>query len=400
MSRHPRRATTHEWRSGAAAATVLVVLWGIPLGLGAWAGGGAKQEERDATSGSMSGEVTVGSRAGAPRQAVDLVEQVGPRPEASGQATGTITSIEANVGDSIALGQRLLSVDDRPVLALVGETPLYRDLQVGDDGHDVLVLGRLLSAAGYLDVRGVTSSFGADLDTAVRRFNAESGQPENGTFAAARAMYVPDDFGRVREVLVRLGQVVGGSWSALAGTESVESVSIEAPADGPPVTALGRGRSVILLGSSRVAVSSLTPGKTERPALVSALRNAVTRGQITVTSDDGDTMTRRYAGGHLERGDRVSLGVVPSSALVTAPSGRHCVFARGAAAPAPASRSASAIASPTASSAAGGIDVITVARVEVDSAGIGQTLVDRSLIGKRVLRDPTVLSAEELARCR
>ena len=55
---------------------------------------------------------------------------------------GNLVTLAATKGQEIEPGQRVLEVAGRPVLALVGSTPAYRDLRPGDQGDDVRQLER------------------------------------------------------------------------------------------------------------------------------------------------------------------------------------------------------------------------------------------------------------------
>jgi peptidoglycan hydrolase-like protein with peptidoglycan-binding domain len=63
-------------------------------------------------------------------------------------ADGTVTSI-VNVGDGLDRGDIIATVDTRPVVAMYGTQPFWRDLQSGDEGTDVLQLEANLAALGF-----------------------------------------------------------------------------------------------------------------------------------------------------------------------------------------------------------------------------------------------------------
>ena len=62
---------------------------------------------------------------------------------------GNLVTLAATKGQEIEPGQRVLEVAGRPVLALVGSTPAYRDLRPGDQGDDVRQLEDGLSKLGF-----------------------------------------------------------------------------------------------------------------------------------------------------------------------------------------------------------------------------------------------------------
>ena len=69
----------------------------------------------------------------------------------SSEGTTVVTALGADIGKGRALnsGQVLLWANDRPVIALDGIFPAYRDLRVGDEGRDVIQLQTAFAAMGY-----------------------------------------------------------------------------------------------------------------------------------------------------------------------------------------------------------------------------------------------------------
>ncbi len=51
-----------------------------------------------------------------------------------------VTSVAKSGGETVSLGDLLLTVEGRPRIALEGDFPFYRDLAPGDEGPDVLQL--------------------------------------------------------------------------------------------------------------------------------------------------------------------------------------------------------------------------------------------------------------------
>jgi peptidoglycan hydrolase-like protein with peptidoglycan-binding domain len=87
------------------------------------------------------------------RDLIDEVEWSGTLAAGAGStisspAAGTITAIAAP-GDTVGRGDVIARIDERPVVVLLGSTPMWRDLVVGDEGDDVLQLETNLSALGF-----------------------------------------------------------------------------------------------------------------------------------------------------------------------------------------------------------------------------------------------------------
>ncbi|MBK9561027.1 MAG: hypothetical protein IPO44_16220 [Candidatus Microthrix sp.] len=65
-----------------------------------------------------------------------------------GPADDVVVSAPA-VGDTVNEGDVILEVGNRPVIALVGDLPMYRDLGPGDLGDDVRLIEEALGRLGY-----------------------------------------------------------------------------------------------------------------------------------------------------------------------------------------------------------------------------------------------------------
>ena len=75
-----------------------------------------------------------------------------------GEGTTVVTAIGADIapGKNLRNGQVLLWANDRPVIALDGAFPAYRNLKAGDEGRDVVQLQTALVAIGYeISIDGV-----------------------------------------------------------------------------------------------------------------------------------------------------------------------------------------------------------------------------------------------------
>ncbi|MER5775056.1 peptidoglycan-binding domain-containing protein [Streptomyces sp. NPDC002039] len=97
-------------------------------------------------------------------QSVDVV----PQPRAGeGAGAAVVTKLPLKAGDAVAAGQLLAEVSGRPVFALKGTLPVYRDLRPGATGDDVAQLQQALRALGHgtgADAKGV---FGAGTKAAL-----------------------------------------------------------------------------------------------------------------------------------------------------------------------------------------------------------------------------------------
>lgn len=140
-----------------------------------------------------------------------------------------VTGVYAHPGQSVRAAQVLVEYSGRPVFALKGDVPAYRDLAFGERGKDIAQLQASLQSLGQStapDPRGV---FGSGTEKAVEWLYRRLGYPAPVSPAgepAAQAMvpasevvFVPDVPARVVSVPVRVGDPVKGPVVTLARGE-------------------------------------------------------------------------------------------------------------------------------------------------------------------------------------
>ena len=117
------------------------------------------------------------------------------------RAGGTYTELPDN-GDTVACGDVIYRVDDRPVLLLCGAVPAYRDLAVGDEGKDVRQLNRNLRALGHDADAG--DEFTWRTGTALEALQRDKGFDVTGELDAGDAVFLPRPV-RIAKVTGALG---------------------------------------------------------------------------------------------------------------------------------------------------------------------------------------------------
>lgn len=93
--------------------------------------------------------------------------QVTPAPGGEGQ-TPIITALRKAAGDELAAGEVIAEVSGRPLFALRGGTPAFRDLRPGSQGADVRMLQEALAELGFPRGSDAAGIFGAGTKRAVR----------------------------------------------------------------------------------------------------------------------------------------------------------------------------------------------------------------------------------------
>ncbi|MFC8074985.1 peptidoglycan-binding protein [Streptomyces sp. NPDC057307] len=142
----------------------------------------------------------------------------------TGTGSGTLTWLP-DVGDEIERGEPVYSADERESVLLYGSTPLYRTLDVGSEGKDVLMLERNLAALGHTGFTVDEEYTGTTAD-AVRAWQEDLGREETGTVTPDDAVVAPGAR-RVAEVGATRGGALTGDVLTWTGTGRVVTVDLE-----------------------------------------------------------------------------------------------------------------------------------------------------------------------------
>lgn len=105
------------------------------------------------------------------QQSVDVT----PAGGAPGAAGAVVTKLPVAVGGHVEEGQVLLEVSGRPVIALRGTLPAYRDLKPGAEGGDVAQLQQALARLGHGTGPDPAGRFGEGTKTALAALYASAG---------------------------------------------------------------------------------------------------------------------------------------------------------------------------------------------------------------------------------
>ncbi|HET9381912.1 MAG TPA: peptidoglycan-binding protein [Streptomyces sp.] len=112
------------------------------------------------------------------RGTVTAGESVTVTPVASGDEGATepvVTKLPVEAGDTVRAGQILLEVSGRPVIALPGRLPVYRDLKPGAEGDDVAQVQKALRDLGHGTGSDAPGTFGPGTKAALQAFYAGLG---------------------------------------------------------------------------------------------------------------------------------------------------------------------------------------------------------------------------------
>jgi len=219
---------------------------------------------------------------------------------------GIVTEVVIAVGDQIRSGQVLARVDGHPVVAMVSDKALYRDLEQGDKGWDVQVLQTWLLGLGFFDA-DVSVEFGDRTRASVMQWQASLGEPSTGAFRLSAVVWV----GAVPPLVGEISQAPGQStspgdtlFSSVSRPESIRVVE-------PPGGVAQSGALLLTIASTSVPYSAGS-GLVADPTSVTQITQALG------ASPEGI--------GRIQPVDPVTVRVLPASAVVTDAEGRTCAF--------------------------------------------------------------------------
>ncbi|MEU5613442.1 peptidoglycan-binding domain-containing protein [Streptomyces sparsogenes] len=211
--------------AGAVAVSAVAVVGALGLGGGDGSDSGGPGSGR----GDRTVRVTRGTLVD--ETAVDGTLDHGPEVPFEARAEGTITWLP-QPEKTITRGGTLLRVDEKPVVLMYGNLPMYRELAVGRDpdrplrGLDVKQFESNLAMLGYsgFTVDDTYSQLTAD---AVKRWQKDLGRPRTGKVGIGDIAYASGPV-RIARTSVRVGAQATGT--VLSYTSTARSVTVEAPA--------------------------------------------------------------------------------------------------------------------------------------------------------------------------
>jgi peptidoglycan hydrolase-like protein with peptidoglycan-binding domain len=175
-------------------------------------------------------------------------------PDDLGTALPVVTRSDISPGSTVSEGQWLVGIAERPVIALSGAIPAFRDMTPGESGVDVEELQSALHRLGFGTGDDLAGAYGNGTEQAVRRWYANAGfVPAVGPLGAivprGEVLFCPTLPARVLSVSVGLGAAVpaGGSVAEIGSGAIVLNASVD------PLSVKS-----VQFGQSAVARSDLT----------------------------------------------------------------------------------------------------------------------------------------------
>jgi peptidoglycan hydrolase-like protein with peptidoglycan-binding domain len=217
---------------------------------------------------------------------VDLGDQVGPGAgiaTTSRSITGTVTDLVAE-GETLAQGDIVLTVDNEPVVLLVGDVPAYRLMEVDVIGTDVLQLQSALEQLGFGSVEGfaVDGEYSTATAAAVAAWQQSLGARPDGIVNLGDIIFLPESI-RVGATLIDVGDDLHDGLPIFSASSNATNVSVDLSTDDQDLVEVGFEVMVILPDESR------EPGiVSDIGTVVQANQQGATFFEMTVTLVDPD----------------------------------------------------------------------------------------------------------------
>lgn len=199
----------------------------------------------------------------------------------STHAQGTITALPA-LGVTIKRGQAAFRVDDKPVVLLYGQQPLYRTLAPGVEGADVAEFEKELKALGYTGFT-VDDEYTSATASAVKDWQDDLGLNETGTVDPGRVVIAAGPI-RVSKLSTHLGDSAGGA--VLEYTSTSRTVTVDLDVAKQDMAKVGATATVELPNGNTVPAKVTAVGTVATTTPASAGQEATTTVEVDVTLDD------------------------------------------------------------------------------------------------------------------
>jgi peptidoglycan hydrolase-like protein with peptidoglycan-binding domain len=218
------RGVRRRRRTRALAVSGVVVLAIGGVAAAAALGFGGTDVDQAAHSTMPPGTATVTRMTLTETEDVDGTLDYGSSTTVDGGASGKLTWLSA-LGSTVEHGQPLYKVDDKPVILLYGELPMYRALTSGVEGSDVKQFEQNLADLGYQGFT-VDDTYTSATVQAVKEWQSDLGLTGTGTVSTEAVVYAPGAI-RVAEHKGHVGGPAGGAVLTYTGTTRQVSIDLK-----------------------------------------------------------------------------------------------------------------------------------------------------------------------------
>lgn len=243
---------------------------------------------------------------------------------------GTVTRVAAT-DTEVTRGTELYRLDERPVTALLGAIPMYRDLGPGSEGVDVEQLEANLAALGYTGF-AADDEYTDNTAEAVEEWQEDLGRDETGTVGRGDVLFLPEG-GRVATVHADVGAPVTPGTPVLDITGTDQVATLEVDVADRDLLAVGAAVTVVLPDGAEAAGTVTASTVTEAPAAAgagaasaeedAAAADAVVEVEVTLAAPVDTALIGSPVDVVLPVDERADVLVVPVTALLATAGGGY-----------------------------------------------------------------------------
>ncbi|MCW2286949.1 hypothetical protein EDF60_1595 [Leucobacter luti] len=345
---------------------VLSAIWVTPLLAVSAFMVGARVLERESTAPAKDPVTLVGERFSDSRQGVDIEFAIDQPPAAYAASAGIVTGVYVEEGDSIVIGQPIISVDGLPRIAHSAQLPFYRELSLGSSGADVIALIDFLTILNFLSTGNTEGILTGDVESALVQFQVHIGLSPDGVLRPEDFIFFPPSFVQVSELFIQIGGPITTGEPIAFGASVARTANLLAAGTDEPPDEMSGGQTMLVAGDRSMEISSFEVRGGISQTLYTAVIQWVRDGLVREEESSAERV--KFSGATLEFAEAKRVGVVPNTSVFGGADGTTCVV--------------------EVQRREGKTSHIARATTLVSVAGeIGVTGVDPSLIGKEVLRD-------------
>jgi peptidoglycan hydrolase-like protein with peptidoglycan-binding domain len=228
-------------------------------------------------------------------------------------ASGVVTGSTCATGAPIASGTSPFSLDEKPIIALSTNVPIWRDLVVGDAGSDVAALQTELKRLGFsLTADG---ELGAATTGAFSKLHHSLNLTGEPALSRSALLWLPVPTATVKTCNALLGDTIqaGDTVATLiAGTRSIRVSDI--PAN------MVAGRRVLVVENQRLLVDQDGLAANIPPSV------RLTAASASPSNDSGGNATEATA--TLELADAIEVVGLPPSSIYSLENSSGCVVSK------------------------------------------------------------------------
>jgi peptidoglycan hydrolase-like protein with peptidoglycan-binding domain len=260
-----------------------------------------------------------------------------PRADVSGR----LTSMKVDVGGEVTGNEVVATVDGADLVAYQAAEPIWQDVSVSSPAPVIAAAQAFLRGTGHFTAR-VDGKFGAATRVAIVAFNRDHGYgKDNQVLSIASLVWIGPTPVRVAKLDLRAGDPVSPGDALLTTDAGLVGIAVKEP------PALVKGATYVFEYGGTTTAYVPGSGLITEPKAVAAIVRAI-----------GD---QTESAGTLHLAEPITVGTVPSSAVVTGASGSMCIFPDATGAP---------------------------VKVTPLSGSMGTVDLDKAMIGTKVLVNP------------